>query len=67
MGAGIGRLLGGPIWPPDGTTIAITIDADMFGNAAGGIALINANGSGSAGVSTTAGASGTPAWRPRRK
>ena len=67
MGAGIGRLLGGPAWSPDGKTIAITIDADFLHSAAGGIAVINAEGSGSSGINNTAGASSAPAWRPRRK
>jgi len=63
-GPSVGALLGGPAWSQDGSVVAVTIDADWLGSAAGGIAILKADGSNSWGVNNTAGASGAPAWRP---
>src|SRR5439155_15566304 len=52
VGAGpsVGALLGGPAWSQDGSVVAVTIDADWLGAAAGGIAMLKADGSNSWGV-----------------
>ena len=66
-GPGVGALLGGPVWSPDGTAIAINVDADNFSFTSRGIELISVDGSNSFWIDNTAGASGAPAWRPRHR
>src|SRR6266513_2266257 len=61
-GPGVGALLGGPVWSPDGTAIAINVDADDFSFTSRGIELISVDGSNSYWVNNTAGASGAPTW-----